>query len=61
MEKQLSDRNWRFFIGLALALSGYTTMMFTAASGINSVTVVWMTQIAEILFIIGVAVMLLTA
>ena len=57
----MSDRNWKFFAGLILALSGYTTMIFAAASGVDSIIVVWTTQLAVILFLLGVAIMLLTA
>lgn len=57
----MSERNWKFYVGLILALSGYTTMIFAAATGINTTMIVWTTQLAVILFLLGVAIMLLTA
>ena len=57
----MSDRSPEFYVGLFLALFGYTTMIFTAATGINSTIYVWTTQIGVILFILGAVILLLTA
>lgn len=57
----MSERNRKFYVGLILALFGYTTMIFAAATGIDTTMIVWMTQLAVILFLLGVAIMLLTA
>ena len=57
----MSDRSQKFYVGLILALSGYTTMILTAATGNDSTIYVWTTQIAVILFVLGAAITLLTA
>jgi hypothetical protein len=59
--KYVPDRNWKFFVGLILALGGYSTMIFSAAAGINATIYIWAAQIRVILFILGAAIMLLTA
>ncbi|HKM50535.1 MAG: hypothetical protein ABSD41_01170 [Candidatus Bathyarchaeia archaeon] len=57
----MSERSGKFYGGLILALFGYTTMIFAAATGVDSTMIVWTTQLAVILFLLGVAIMLLTA
>jgi Na+/alanine symporter len=57
----MSDRSQKFYVGLIVALFGYTTMILTAATGNDSTIYVWTEQIAVILFVLGVAIMLLTA
>jgi len=57
----MSERSRKFYGGLILALSGYTTMIFAAATGTNSTMIVWTTELAVVLFLLGVAIMLLTA
>ena len=57
----MSERSRKFYGGLILALFGYTTMIFAAATGVDSTMIEWTTQLAVILFLLGVAIMLLTA
>jgi nitrate reductase gamma subunit len=57
----MSTRSREFHVGLILAIFGYTTMILTAATGVNSTIYVWATQTGVILFVLGVVIMLLTA
>lgn len=57
----MSTRSREFNVGLILAIFGYTAMILTAATGMNSTIYVWITQCGVILFVLGVVIMLFTA
>lgn len=57
----MAERSQRFFVGVILALAGYSVMIFTAATGASSTIIVWTAQIGVIIFVLGVIIMLISA
>jgi hypothetical protein len=59
MSGRRSERTRGFYFGVFLALAGYTSMIFSAASGINSTFYVQTAQIGAVIFVLGAVIALL--
>lgn len=60
MSGRRSGRTPRFYLGMVMALSGYTSMIFSAALGVGSSLDVQIAQVGAIFFVLGAIIMLVS-